>query len=64
VVDIKIVLTPREVNQIVAEHLVMEGKMKNLVPIDCKWRVNTEDFQSSECIYEQEDNQYDEETDI
>lgn len=38
--------------------------MKNLVPIDCKWRVNTEDFQSSECIYEQEDNQYDEETDI
>ena len=50
----KIVLTPREVNQIVAEHLVAHGKMKNLVPIDCTWRVNTDDFQASECIYEQE----------
>lgn len=36
----KIVLTPAEVNHIVATHLVMEGKLEPNIPTDCTWRIN------------------------
>lgn len=51
----KIVLTPEEVNHIVAAHLVMEGKLEPNTPTNCNWRINQFNVAHSELVYSQED---------